>query len=67
MSLEMKYCNFDAKAIKIQGIFAILRPIPPNFLIRDFYLSLKNFLRVSSLFGKSEAHFLLKWFLIIIN
>jgi len=33
-------------AAKNQGILAILRPIPPNFFIRDFHLSLKNFLRV---------------------
>ena len=38
-----------------------------NPLIRDFYLSLKNFLRVSWLFGKFEAHFLIKWCLIKIE
>ena len=36
-----------------------------NFLIRDFHLSLKSFLRVSQFSSKYEAHFLIKWFLIL--
>ena len=55
------------KLRKIMGFWA--NPGQPllNPLIRDFYLSLKNFLRVSWLFGKFEAHFLIKWFLIKIE
>ena len=66
MSFERKYCNFDLKNIENQGIFTIFRLIPPNFLIRDFHFSLKNFfsanLRLTLLYKRSVLHTFLKSF-----
>ena len=55
---------FWPKNYEKSQVLGQFRPFFLNFLIRDFHLSLKSFLRVSQFFSKYEAHFLIKQFLI---